>query len=79
MFLLPKGNPLAKNVPVAKLQLPEALDKLKNGNLTGCAIFDFPGADCALVYDGGRNWSAPLYTGRTRSSRIKQPYRHWLI
>jgi hypothetical protein len=53
MFLLPKGNPLAENVPVAKLQLPEALEKLKNGSLTGCAVFDFPGADCALIYDGG--------------------------
>jgi len=61
MFLLPKGNPLAKNVPVAKLQLPEALDKLKNGNLTGCAIFDFPGADCALVYDGGKLVSAVVH------------------
>lgn len=54
MFLLPKGNPLAENVPVAKLQLPEALEKLKNGALTGCAVFDFPGADCALIYDGGK-------------------------
>lgn len=54
MFLLPKGNPLAENVPVAKLQLPEALEKLKNGALTGCAVFDFPGADCALIYDAGK-------------------------
>ena len=54
MFLLPKGNPLAENVPISKLQLPEALEKLKNGKLTGCAIFDFPAADCALVYDEGK-------------------------
>jgi len=54
MFLLPKGNPLAENVPISKLQLPEALEKLKNGKLTGCAIFDFPSADCALVYDEGK-------------------------
>lgn len=61
MFLLPKGNPLAENVPVAKLQLPEALDKLKNGALTGCATFDFPGADCALIYDGGKLVSAIVH------------------
>lgn len=61
MFLLPKGNPLAENVPVAKLQLPEALDKLKNGTLTGCATFDFPGADCALIYDGGKLVSAIVH------------------
>jgi len=54
MFLLPKGNPLAENIQAAKLHLPEALDKLKNGALTGCATFDFPGADCALIYDGGK-------------------------
>jgi hypothetical protein len=54
MFLLPKGNPLAENVPISKLQLPDALEKLKNGRLTGCAIFDFPAADCALVYDEGK-------------------------
>lgn len=54
MFLLPKGNPLAENVPISKLQLPDALEKLKNGKLTGCAMFDFPSADCALVYDEGK-------------------------
>lgn len=54
MFLLPKGNPLAENVPIAKLQLPEALDKLKNGKLTGCATFSFPTADCTLLYDEGK-------------------------
>lgn len=61
MFLLPKGNPLAENIPVAKLQLPEALEKLKNGALTGCATFDFPGADCALIYDGGKLVSALVH------------------
>ncbi len=61
MFLLPKGNPLAENVPVAKLQLPEALDKLRNGTLTGCATFDFPGADCVLLYDGGKLISAIVH------------------
>lgn len=61
MFLLPKGNPLAENVPIAKLQLPEALDKLKNGKLTGCATFDFPAADCALIYDEGKLISALVH------------------
>lgn len=65
MFLLPKGNPLAENVPVAKLQLPDALEKLKNGALTGCAVFDFPGADCALVYDGGKLVGAIVHRENT--------------
>lgn len=60
MFLLPKGTPLA-DVPVSKLQLPEALDKLKNGKLTGYASFQFSSADCALLYDEGRLISAVVY------------------
>ncbi|MBC8018016.1 MAG: GTPase-activating protein [Verrucomicrobia bacterium] len=60
MFLLPKGKPLVENFPIAKLQLPEALDKLKNGKLTGCATFDFPSADCVLIYEDGKLISALL-------------------
>ncbi|MDK9717961.1 MAG: hypothetical protein OEL57_08645, partial [Trichlorobacter sp.] len=65
MFLLPKGNPLAENVPISKLQLPDALEKLKNGKLTGCAIFDFPAADCALVYDEGKLVTAIVHRDGT--------------
>lgn len=54
MFLLPKGNPLAEHVPISKLQLPDVLEKLKNGKLNGYAIFHFPVADCALFYDEGK-------------------------
>jgi hypothetical protein len=68
MFLLPKGKPLAENVPIAKLQLPEALDKLKNVKLTGCAIFDFPDADCVLFYDDGNLISALLRRNKTEQS-----------
>lgn len=65
MFLLPKGNPLAENVPISKLQLSDALDKLKNGKLTGCARFDFPAADCALVYDEGKLVTAVVHRDGT--------------
>lgn len=61
MFLLPKGNPLAENVPISKLHLPDALEKLKNGKLTGCATFDFPAADCGLVYDEGKLITAVVH------------------
>jgi hypothetical protein len=60
MFLLPTGKPLVENFPISKLQLPEALDKLRNGKLTGCATFDFPAADCVLIYDDGKLVSALL-------------------
>ncbi len=65
MFLVPKGKLLAENFPIAKLQLPEALDKLKNAKLTGCATFDFPNADCVLIYDDGKLISALLQRGKT--------------
>lgn len=60
MFLLPKGKPLAENVPIAKLQLPDALEKLKNSRLTGCATFDFHNAHCILIYEDGNLISALL-------------------
>lgn len=65
MFLLPKGNPLAENVPISKLHLPDALEKLKNGKLTGCATFDFPAADCGLVYDEGKLVTAIVHRDGT--------------
>lgn len=65
MFLLPKGNPLAENVPINKLHLPDALEKLKNGKLTGCAMFDFPAADCGLVYDDGKLVTAVVHRDGT--------------
>lgn len=65
MFLLPKGKPLAENVPIANLQLPEALDKLKNGKLTGCAVFNLQAADCVLIYEDGRLISAQLLRNKT--------------
>lgn len=60
MFLMPKGKPFAENVPIAKLQLPDALDKLKDSKLTGCATFNFTSADCALIYEDGKLISALL-------------------
>ena len=65
MFLLPKGKPLVENFQIAKLQLPEALDKLKNSKLTGCATFDFPSADCVLFYEDGKLLSALLRRDKT--------------
>lgn len=65
MFLLPKGKPLAENFPIAKLQLPEAFDKLKNAKITGCATFDFPSADCSVIYEDGKLVSALLHRNNT--------------
>lgn len=65
MFLLPKGKPLVENFPISKLQLPEALDKLNNGKLTGYAAFDFPAAECVLFYDEGKLVDASLRRDNT--------------
>lgn len=68
MFLLPKGNPLAENLSILKLQLPAALEKLKNGRLTGYAVFNFPAATSALLYNEGRLLYSAVYRegGTTR-------------
>jgi len=68
MFLLPIGKPLVENLPISKLQLPEALDKLKNGRLTGYALFDFPAAKCVLFYEEGKLVNALLRRGNAEQN-----------
>ncbi|HEY3306826.1 MAG TPA: hypothetical protein VGJ93_00075 [Desulfuromonadaceae bacterium] len=58
MFLLPKGPPLAEKVPIAKINLPLALNKLRASNFTGYAHLSFTSAESVLLYDEGRLISA---------------------
>ena len=41
MVLLPRGNPVKENVNPGKVNLPDALDKLRQGKFTGYLRFDF--------------------------------------
>ena len=35
MILLPRGNPVKENINPGKVNLPDALDKLRQGKFTG--------------------------------------------
>ncbi len=61
MFLLPKGKPLTENVPISKVQLSFAMEKLKRAGLTGCALFDFPASVSAVVFENGRLMAAIVH------------------
>ena len=58
MFLLPKGHPLAENVPLQKIDLPAALNKLRNSSFSGYARVGLPSATGAFLYIDGRLVSA---------------------
>jgi hypothetical protein len=54
MILLPRGNPVKEQINPGKVNLPEALDKLRQGKFTGYLRFDFPESTGIFIFDGGR-------------------------
>jgi len=54
MILLPRGNPVKEKVNPGKVNLPEALDKLRQGKFTGYLRFDFPAGTGVFIFEGGR-------------------------
>lgn len=68
MFLLPKGNPLYENIPVARVKLPEMLAKLKEAGFTGYVIFTFPSATTILFFEGGKLVSAMHERGSAKQT-----------
>ena len=54
MILLPRGNPVKEKVNPGKVNLPEALDKLRQGKFTGYLRFDFPAGTGLFLFEGGR-------------------------
>ena len=54
MILLPRGNPVKEKVNPGKVNLPEALDKLRQGKFTGYLRFDFPAGTGLFIFEGGR-------------------------
>ena len=62
MILLPRGNPVKENVNPGKVNLPEALDKLRQGKFTGYLRFDFTGGTGVFIFQAGRLISALFET-----------------
>jgi len=54
MFLLPKGVPLAENVLISKIDLPAALNKLRNSTFSGYAQVVIPSGTGLFLYIHGR-------------------------
>jgi hypothetical protein len=54
MILLPRGNPVKEKVNPGKVNLPEALDKLRQGKFSGYLRFDFPGGTGLFLFENGR-------------------------
>lgn len=64
MILLPRGNPVKENVNPGKVNLPEALDKLRQGKFTGYLRFDFADGTGVFIFQAGRLISSLFETSR---------------
>jgi hypothetical protein len=54
MILLPRGNPVKEQINPGKVNLPEALEKLRQGKFTGYLRFNFADSTGIFIFDGGR-------------------------
>ena len=64
MILLPRGNPVKENVNPGKVNLPDALDKLRQGQFTGYLRFEFTDGTGIFIFQSGRLVSALYETPR---------------
>jgi hypothetical protein len=62
MILLPRGNPVKEQIDPGKVNLPDALGKLRDGGFTGYLRFDAGGGTGILIFERGRLISA-LFEG----------------
>lgn len=54
MILLPRGNPVKENINPGKVNLADALEKMRQGKFTGYMRFDFPEGTGVFIYQEGR-------------------------
>ena len=54
MILLPRGNPVKENINPGKVNLADALGKMRQGKFTGYMRFDFPVGTGVFIYQEGR-------------------------
>ena len=54
MILLPRGNSVKEKVNPGKVNLPEALDRLRQGKFTGYLRFDFSVGTGIFIFENGR-------------------------
>lgn len=54
MILLPRGNPVKENINPGKVNLADALGKMRQGRFTGYMRFDFPQGTSVFIHQEGR-------------------------
>ena len=64
MILLPRGNPVKENINPGKVNLVDALGKMRQGKFTGYLRFDFPDSTGIFIYQQGRLISALFQSER---------------
>jgi hypothetical protein len=63
MLFLPRGNPVKENVNPARVNLPEAMEKLRGGSFTGYLRFDADQGSGIIIFEKGRLISALYQSG----------------
>lgn len=66
MILLPRGNPVKENIDPGRINLPDALRKLRSGAFTGYLRFDAAQSTGILIFEQGRLISALFEGGGAR-------------
>lgn len=68
MIFIPRGNPVKENVNPGRVNLPEAMEKLRSGSFTGYLRFDSDKGVGIIIFDHGRLVSA-IFQSRATGKR----------
>ena len=68
MLILPRSNPLYENIPVQKINLPEAMKKMGAGGFTGYLGYGSNSSEGYLIFIKGALISTLVLEGNTRKS-----------
>lgn len=63
MILLPRGNPVKENIDPGKVNLPDALRKLRDGGFSGYLRFEGAQATAVVIFEQGKLISALFEAG----------------
>ncbi len=69
MIFLPRGNPVRQKVNPARINLPEAMEKLRAGNFTGYLRFDETQGAGVILFQDGRLISS-IFIDKDESGRL---------
>lgn len=69
MIFLPRGNPVKEYVNPARVNLPEAMEKLRGGSFSGYLRFDVSKGTGIIIFEKGRLVSA-LYQSHGSGKRL---------